>query len=74
MGPAEGVKLFVREIPGAIPLQRHFYENLTEEAAHRQEASAHQLPGKIARRLPCQPRIDRTLSPATRTHLGKNDT
>jgi hypothetical protein len=31
MRPAEGVKVFRREIPGAIPLQRHFYQRLSEE-------------------------------------------
>ena len=31
MRPAEGVKIFRREIPGAIPLQRHFYQNLNED-------------------------------------------
>ena len=28
----EAVKLFEKEIPGALPLQWHFYENLTSEA------------------------------------------
>jgi hypothetical protein len=31
MRPAEGVKIFRREIPGAIPLQRHFYQHLNED-------------------------------------------
>ena len=31
MRPAEGVKIFRREIPGAIPLQRYFYQNLNED-------------------------------------------
>ena len=31
MPPAKGIKLFLREIPGAIQLQQYFYENLTEE-------------------------------------------
>jgi hypothetical protein len=30
MKPAEGIKLFMREIPGALPLQLYFYENITE--------------------------------------------
>jgi hypothetical protein len=30
MKPAEGIKRFIREIPGAIQLQLYFYENLTE--------------------------------------------
>lgn len=30
MPPAEGIKLFIGEIPGAIQLQLYFYENLTE--------------------------------------------
>lgn len=32
MPPAEGVRLFMSEIPGAIPLQSFFYENLRSEA------------------------------------------
>ena len=31
MKPAEGIELFVSEIPGAIQLQLYFYEHLTEE-------------------------------------------
>ncbi|WP_028146099.1 hypothetical protein [Bradyrhizobium japonicum] len=31
MRPAEGVKLFRREIPGALPLLRYFYDNLSED-------------------------------------------
>jgi len=31
MRPAEGVKIFRREIPGALPLQRYFYESLSED-------------------------------------------
>jgi hypothetical protein len=31
MAPAEGIKAFTREIPGAIPLQGHFYAKLTSE-------------------------------------------
>jgi hypothetical protein len=31
MRPAEGVKVFRREIPGALPLLRYFYENLSED-------------------------------------------
>ncbi|MET4373307.1 hypothetical protein ABIA99_006029 [Bradyrhizobium sp. LB12.1] len=31
MRPADGVKIFRREIPGAIPLQRYFYQNLNED-------------------------------------------
>ena len=31
MKPAEGIKLFVSEIPGAIQLQLYFYEDLSEE-------------------------------------------
>jgi hypothetical protein len=46
-----------------------------KQAAHWLVVSAHQLPGrKIARRLPCQPGVDGTLSPATHTELGKNNT
>jgi hypothetical protein len=30
MKPAEGIKRFIREIPGAIQLQLYFYDNLTE--------------------------------------------
>lgn len=30
MEPAEGVKLFMREIPGALQLQLYFYENINE--------------------------------------------
>lgn len=29
--PAEGVKLFRREIPGALPLLKYFYDNLSED-------------------------------------------
>lgn len=29
--PAQGVKLFRREIPGALPLLRYFYDNLSED-------------------------------------------
>ena len=31
MRPAEGVKIVRREIPGAIPRQRYFYQNLNED-------------------------------------------
>src|SRR6266851_346221 len=31
MRPAEGVKLFRREIPGALPLLKYFYDNLSED-------------------------------------------
>jgi hypothetical protein len=31
MRPAEGVKIVQREIPGAIPLQQYFYQNLNED-------------------------------------------
>ena len=31
MKPPEGIKRFIREIPGALQLQLHFYNNLTEE-------------------------------------------
>ena len=31
MRPPEGVKVFRREIPGALPLLRYFYENLSED-------------------------------------------
>ena len=31
MEPGEGIKLFVREIPGAIQLQQYFYENISED-------------------------------------------
>ena len=30
MKPAEGIKRFIREIPGAIQLQLYFYDNLPE--------------------------------------------
>jgi hypothetical protein len=30
MKPAEGIKLFIRDIPGALQLQLYFYDNITE--------------------------------------------